>query len=496
MAGSHQSPPGPQSPPVPDAVERESAFGVLPLLRQEREWGFFDYSWVNIGMAVATWAFLVGGSTSLFVGAKHGILAIIIGTSIGAAIVALSVCVSTGKYGIEQYTLLRSVFGPAGARFMVFLLLIAFGIGWATVLSVMFGRAGTNIINEFTGSGFGPNSAIVTIVGLLGILISWLVLWRGPVSISWLNRIVAPGLVLMCVVMLYLILRESGWSGVTSAAPAAPFDDERVNFMIAVELSFSATLGWWPVTGNIARLTKSPRSAMWPNMLGIGLAQIVATCVGLLAALALRDADPTVWMIPLGGLALGALGLIFIAFANITSMVGIFYGMAVAIRQGRGPFLRLSWGVMTAVLFLPASVAAFFPQVLYDNFSTFLAWTVLVFSPVAGVTLVDFLILRRRRIDQRALYDEGPAGRYRFWSGWNIAAFVSIVFGGAIYFLLLNPQTLEYRDAFAYVGASGPACVAASVMYLLLTKFVVERSGKGGYALSSPGDRDGPSVVL
>jgi purine-cytosine permease-like protein len=138
---------------------------------------------------------------------------------------------------------------------------------------------------------------------------------------------------------------------------------------------------------------------------------------------------------------------------------------------------------LAAALFLPAIVAAFFPQALYDNFAKFLAWTVLVFSPVAGVTLVDFLLLRRRRLDHRGLYDETDSGVYRFWRGWNIAALASIAFGGLIYFLLLNPQTLAYHGPFEFVSASGPACVAAAAMYVVLTKLLVQPRGKGGYTV-------------
>lgn len=475
------SPPRKEGDVAAGAVEQDSSFGTLPLLKHERVWGGWDYAWVNIGMAVATWAFLVGGSTALFVGAKHGILAIIIGTSIGAAIVAIGVCISTGKYGTEQYTFLRTVFGPAGSRLMLFLLLVVFGVGWASVLSIMFGRASTNILNISTSGNFSSNGLAVTAFGLLGIAISWLALWRGPVSINWLNRTVAPGLLVLSVIMLYLILHNQGWDQIVKAEPTSPTGDTRVDFMIAVELSLSATLGWWPITGNVARLTRTPRSAMWPNMLGIGLAQIVATCAGLLAALALRDADPTVWMIPLGGLALGIVALIFIALANITSMVVIFYGMAVALRQGGGWWMRLSWGKLTALLFVPAAIAAFYPELLYDNFSVFLSWTVLIFSPVSGVTLVDFLFLRKRRIDQRALYDVSNDGKYAFWSGWNFAAFASIFIGGSVYFLLLNPQHLSPSGLFGVLGASGPACIVAGVSYAILTQIFVKPAGRGGY---------------
>ncbi|MDP8900997.1 MAG: hypothetical protein M3N33_07625, partial [Actinomycetota bacterium] len=86
------------------APEQEAAFSTLPVLRGERIWGFGDFTWVNVGLAIATWAFLIGGSTALFVGAKAGIAAIIIGNVISVPLMALATCVPSAKYGLEQYT--------------------------------------------------------------------------------------------------------------------------------------------------------------------------------------------------------------------------------------------------------------------------------------------------------------------------------------------------------------------------------------------------------
>jgi len=109
--------------------EREATFGTLPVLRHERVWNFADFTWVNIGLAIATWAFLVGGATALFVGAERGIAAMVIGNAIGVALMILASVVSSGRYGLEQYTFLRSVFGPLGIAVIVLTVILV--IEWA-----------------------------------------------------------------------------------------------------------------------------------------------------------------------------------------------------------------------------------------------------------------------------------------------------------------------------------------------------------------------------
>ncbi len=463
-------------------TEQDAAFSELPVLRNERIWGFWDFSSVNVGLAIATWSFLGGGATALFVGAKAGIAAIIIGNLIGATLVGLTTCVPSAKYGLEQYTALRSVFGTSGSRVLVFLLLPPLFLGWNAILAIMFGRAATNVSNTIFGAEFGPNGPVVVGFGLVAIAVSWFMLYKGPVSIEWVNRIVAPGIAVMAVIMLVLIFADKSWGHLLAAEPISPFGNKALNFMIAIELNLAAGFSWWTIMGNLARLTKTQRVGFWPNMVGIFGAATLATIVGFLAALSLGSSDPTEWMVPLGGAVLGILALVFIAFANITSMVSQSYSGALAVLQaGGGGVRRIGWGALAAIIFAPAAVGVFFPALIYDNYFKFIAWVGLALAPLCGVYFADFFLIRRRRLDLRGLYEEGTRSPYAFWGGFNPAPFVAVAVGALVYFLTLNPLTYDQAYVFRFVSASIPAFLAATLAYLLLTKLVVQRAGKGGY---------------
>jgi NCS1 family nucleobase:cation symporter-1 len=425
-------------------IEGDAAFSELPTLKSERIWGFWSFTSVNVGLAIATWAFLTGGAVALFAGAKTAIAAGVIGNLVGVVLVALTTCIPSSKYGVEQYTALRGVFGLNGVRALVLVMFPLAGAGWNAILAVMCGRAIVNVVNAVAGTQFDPNGGVVITVALVAIVASWLVLVKGPVSIEWVNKIVAPLLAVMSVVMLVLILVQHPWSELAAAQPLQPFGDPEIDWMIAVELGLGSGFSWWTIMGNLARLTTTQRVAFWPNLIGLFLAAVVASLVGTFAALVLGGADPTVWMVPLGGAVLGVLALLFVGFANLTSMVGQTYSGSLAIlRAGGRPARRLPWPVLAALLFAPAAIVVFWPSALYDNFFKFLAWVSLVLAPLCGVYFVDFYLLRRRTLQMRGLFEPEGVSRYSYWWGVNPFAFVAVGAGALTYYLLLNPLTYE-----------------------------------------------------
>jgi hypothetical protein len=75
---------------------------------------------------------------------------------------------------------------------------------------------------------------MVTAFALAAIVIAWLVLAKGPVSIKWFATIVAPGLFIIQIVMLVLIFSEQSWSELVGdradrsvREPAAQLHDRR-----------------------------------------------------------------------------------------------------------------------------------------------------------------------------------------------------------------------------------------------------------------------------
>ena len=470
-----------------EAVRQAGTFGSLPVLKNERVWGFGDFTWVNISLAIATWAFLVGGATALMVGFGQGIIAMLIGNVAGVIIMLLATTVMSSRYGVEQYTLLRSIFGFGGVALMFFTIIIFTEVGWSALLGAMFGRASAQVSNEVFGTAIDPNSILVTVFALICIFAAWALVAKGPVTIRAFNRIVAPGLTLVILGLIIFLFTQTTWTDLMAAPPLAPFDDPRLNFALAVEFNLGVGFSWWPIMGSLGRLTKSPRASLWPAFIGLAIVTVIAQLVGMASALTLGDWDPTVWMVSAGGAVLGVAALLFIAFANITSLASIVYSNTLALRQASGKFFATTrWEVLAGIFLVPAAIVSFFPGLLYDQFLLFVTLTGAFLSAVCGTVIADYYILRKQRVNLKALYAHGKQSAYHYHAGFNLAAVLSSAAGTATYLSLYNPMTFETQEFFPWLTASIPAVVVALVVHLALTPlFNSKSSGRGGYALST-----------
>ena len=465
-------------------LSQEAERGDTPLLPAERMWGFWEFTYANSALAIATWAFLIGGATALFVGVSEGIAAIVIGNIIGVVLASFSTCVPCGKYGTEQFTFLRSMFGSNGSRLVYVLAVVGLTMGWLAVLGLMFGRSIdglTGLLNEHEAQ---PSGTLVMVASLFAILLTGFVVARGPTSIKWFNTLVAPALVLIMGAMLYLILSERSFAELL-ALPAldAPFDDKRANFMIAVEINMAAGFSWWPYVGNLARLTKNQRTAFWPNLIGIFGAAVLGEVVGMTAAAALGDSDPTIWMTHIGGLVFGVIALGFVAFANVTSMINILYTSIVGLRQVVGKRLQaVKWELLVALFCVMPLIIVMVAPGIYDGFFIFLVWTSALNSALAGIGIAEYFFLRKQRINLRHLYAPEQQSPYHYWKGFNPIALLALVVGFVVYVTLWNPQTLEHTTLFTFISASLPGCVIAGFAHYLLTRVFAARLGWGAYA--------------
>ncbi len=461
-------------------INNEAQFDLLPIMKKDREYGFRDYSFVITGFAVATWCFLIGGTLALFVDFKTAIIASIAGNMVAIILLSMSTSLPSAKYGIDGFTSSISYLGHNGTKSYLVLNAVV-TVGWTIVLCTLVSRSVIQILNYATGQDFSSNLYVV-LFGLIVAGFCWFVTLKGPHLIKIMSNIVVPVFLVVIIVLIVIIGRNTGWAEISQMPALEPFDDPWLNFLIAFELSLGAGFSWWPNIGGLARICKTSRAAFWPNILGLVFAATIGTGLGAAAALLVGDSDPASWMIPICGGAVGIIALLLVSIANISANSIMIYTTSLGLKQIRALF-RQKWVLVTAVYMVPTFIGLFWSSIIYDNFYFILGLACLIYCPISMMAVVDFFLLRKQKWDMRQFYNKTPESKFYYWKGFNLVALFVFISATPVYYLFLDPITLVNTPAFRYATATGAVAVYCAIVYYILSKAINFKRNKGGYEL-------------
>jgi NCS1 family nucleobase:cation symporter-1 len=438
----------------------QSQFGRLPVLHSERELGAWGAHATCFAFAVATWCFMFGGYTAQLVGAVQGAVGLIAGSVLGVFFTVMGPSLACQRYGLEQIDYCKSAFGQRGSKILLVFYIIN-QLGWTGLILVMFGNG---IRNMLRGAGIEPGGWVVGAGVAFGLWLTYLLVTRGVHLMNLSNGWIAPGLAVLTVLMLLLLLRDHGWSAVAAAPPLAPLPDPRLNSMIVFEWGLAAGFSWWGGIGFLARNTRRRRDAVYPEMLQLGLAMALVSCVSLFSSLVVKTDDPTEWMVPVGGVALGLVALLFVTLANVSTSAVQIFACGLALRHLRGLRNR-SWRLLVLGSIALCAPFVVWPEWLYARGNVFLAYNGTIYAPIAGILFADFLLVRRGRLNLAAIFDDDEAAEYHYTGGFHLPALVCLAIGMALYFVLFNPVSLAAGPGFRHLSASLPACLVPGFLY-------------------------------
>lgn len=466
----------PVDPELQRRLADEAVNGRLPLLKEEREYSFRGIFSTSFATAIAAWCFLIGGYAANVVGAVQGAITLIAGCVVGVFLSSVACALGCNRYGLEQIDFTKSTFGQRGAR-LILVFYVINQIGWTGIILVMLGSGVKNVLAATVGIRGGE--LLVGGVVLAAMPVCYWLVVRGVHVLNVFNKVVTPGLLAVTCLLFYALFSRSDWATLTTAAPLEPTGDRLLNYAIAFEYGLGAGFSWWPGIGFLTRNTDSQRNAFYPQILTFGLLMGVVCCTGLFAALLFRSYDPTEWMIQVGGPIFGVAALALIAVANLSASALMIYVAALGLRHL--PRLRTTpWKLLVAISLVPVLGYVLFPQFLYDQGGTFLAYNATMYAPISGVLLVDYLLLRRQRLDVSQVFEEHPSGDYWFTRGFNLVALLSVLAGQLLYLLLFDPVSNEAHPLFRHLTASAPSVLLPMVLYGAGMKLFVMRR-QGGY---------------
>jgi nucleobase:cation symporter-1, NCS1 family len=449
-----------------------------PLLARERTWGAARLTLTLATTAAATWCYLIGESVGSYLGFIKGGLALGAGCMIGMLLVLLAAGPACVRFGIDSIAATKPQFGTRGWVVPAALQAVSI-IGWNSLLIIFFAKSAVQLSVALGILDPGSrNAALVPVLTVFACAVIFSALRRDATGVSMVSNILVAH-VFIGLWMLYLLVSRR-WPELIAAHPPNAHADPLWNYTTGVELGIGATLSWWPYIGAMIRMAPNGRTIVLPVMLGMAAPVPLLSLIGLAGSLVLKSSDPTEWLRIVGGPTYAIVSLTFVTAANFGTTTAGIYASAIGLRNFAA-LQKRSWTTLLLITIAPvALVGIFIPELFFAKFGNFLALIGVAFAPLCGIQIVDYFILRRGRIDIRAIYADGSRQPYYFWRGINPAAMIALAAGCLTYIALLNPLTYDSAALYPYVTASLPAAAAAALVYFLCSLAVIG-AGRGGY---------------
>jgi len=455
---------------------------LAPLPHAKRKWGAFEIFnvWSNdiqslFGYTLAATLFVSYGLNGWAV----------MGGIVLAGLIVQGLVNLTGKpsvrYGIPYPVMARASMGVRGAQFPALVRGIV-AIFWYGVQTYFASTAIALLITALTGSSGGPTFLGMTAVGWLSYVIVAVfqvgLFLRG---IDWITRYLNWAAPMVYVVMIALmvaiwvqagggLLNELGtmFSGVGSyeGGPVLAFVavvGTMVSYFAAVIINY----------GDFSRFVKSERKMRRGNFWGLPvslavfslLALVITAGTGVLYGEALTDPAAIVERVDNIWLTVVAALTFFAATVGINLVANFVPPAYDLANMMPGKISARTGGMIAAsIAFVIGGLWVSFVSTM--GISQFVDTLGAVLAPLYGILVADYYLVRRQRLDVRALFTATPDSAYYYVKGWNVRALAA--FGIASVFSIATVWVPALANLTGFAWIIGAAIGA--VLHLLFMR--------------------------
>lgn len=395
---------------------------IVPVGKEDRNLRWLSFAAIWFMMTAQMGIFALGASFAEAMPVLNAIIAVLIGNF--AIIIVLVLIGDIGiEHGINFAGYLRIPFGLKGSYLPLTLRALA-AIAWFGIQTWL----GATAIDEVSKSVFNFSGTYIWYIsfGILQIAI----VAAGLDVIKKVINVAAPALAILSIWLLYVMFTERSFEEFLNNQVTKPQP-----FIVAVvsNLSYWATVAInlpdftryleGPKTGEFFKRNKHSIIA---QVIGLPLGMLFFTIVGMAGFVFTGESNPVLAISALiGGTVLFiALGVVILAQLS-TNLTANLFASAYAANAIGSPKVSYALGaVITGILGLLT-----FPWILLNFFLTYLPMIGAILAPVAAIMIVDYYIIRKRRLDVVGVFD--PNGPYTYWKGINPASFIAWLIGAA-----------------------------------------------------------------
>jgi len=449
-------------------VEKEALFGIAPVLKKEKLYGFLDAVLVLSGYCIATWSYTQGSYLATLVGFKQLLIGAFLGAILMLAIYQLPVILSV-RYGIDIWIWLKAVFGHKGTAIMTVVIIII-NYPWYAVCADLFASSMGNLVALF---GVTLPDFMPLVLRLLCVVIGTAIAYKGIGAITHTTRVLVPLLLALGVMVVIVGFTSVPFDVIWNYKPdTSQYTDSIIPYIISIEANFAFVITLVGGMGEVPRLTKKENAGFWAGVIGQGVSGSFFVVVGAVMAIAMQHItgemidDPTLMLATLSVPALALSSLLLVAFANIgTQAVGSYiYGVML-----KSSFKKADYRVLILILAAYVAVLCVWGKIV-DYFGSFLTISACIYAPLAALLFVDFFFVRKQKLALRSAFELKGYNAYNYTHGINWIGMLCVAAGVAMSLLVYNPVTGEVHNMFLFrLTPTGFSFLGTGLLYLVLS---------------------------
>ena len=444
---------------------------IRPATAAERTMGTFGTGvlWGDLGVGLLVLA--AGGLLVPALGLREAILATVIGSVIGSALLALVGRIGS-ETGVPTMVALRPALGMRGS-WLASGMNITQLIGWAGLEFIIIAQAARAISNEF----FGFDGYYLWLVAAA--VLATLLALGGPIVVVR-NVLERFGFWIVVAASIWLTYRLFDVYAIGDF-----WDDDGSggfpSFWQGVDLAAALPVSWLPLVADYSRYARHTAGAAWATFVSYTVANVWFFALGAGYALVLTydAANPNNLIAALVDtmlpLTLGWLFLFVILVDETDNAFANVYSTAVSAQN--------LLAIPRHVLVLAVGAASLLLAISVDllGYETFLLLIGGVFVSLFGVMLADYYIVRGTRYDAQGLFQ--PNGPYWYTGGFNAAGLLAWLAGFSLY--IVTAQPLWVWEHFEIVrdlpteltrfGGTIPSFIVSLALYVALERLFFRR---------------------
>ena len=428
--------------------------------------------WAGANIAPINW---VLGALGIVLGLSllETIIVITLGNVVGCAIFGLF-CVMGHRTGVNQMVLSRSAFGRRGA-YVPGVAQLLLTMGWVGVNTWVVLDLTLGVLDEL---GIEGGTGLKYVIGFALMAVQGLIAIYGFYLIRTFEKYTVPVAALIMVVMSVLAWTETDVVWNESTVSGADKFTAITQLLTAIGVGWG--ISWLTYSSDYTRFVArryTDRQVFWGTALGMFLPTVWLAALGASIASAGTETDPSQIVASVFGVMTIPVLLLIMHGPIATNILNLYSCSLAALSIG----LRAARWKVTAAAAVVGSIAlvAFIQS---DSFATsFDQWIVSIvvwISPWAGITLVEYFVLRRGKVDVPALYEPPDTSPYGDINWPAIVALVlGLAAGWAWEFGLVEPLQGPIAKATGDTDFSWAAgMLVAGGLYFLLGRDRVRRS--------------------